>query len=475
MKVERRNKRPFLYVLIRAIVKTAIDVFFQRVELRHAEHIPESGPVVFVANHPNSIMDALVLGLITRRQVHYLGHAGLFSGRLKSWFLKSCGVIPVHRRTDVSDAAVKNLDAFEACYEVLGRGQTIGIFPEGTSDILRKVKKIKTGAARIALEAERRTEYKLDLKIIPVGLYFFSRSRFRSKVLLNVGAPLDWRYAKEMNKEDNYEAVFWLTNRIQKRLEELTVNVHHEELDDFVHDVEQLYSDEIRFEEVGIPHEQGSAIGQFVLTQKIAECINYYYDSDPERILELRERVDHYKRKLKRLHINDAMLRERPRARDMARSSTRILLHSAWGLLPALYGVVNNFAPYFIAENIASRYVHERTKILSALLIGGVLAFLIFYSLQLLLVAIFVGNGFALLYLATLPASGFFALHYLKQLRDERNRFNVSFFIFTNRHLFNKMRRERSQLMSQMNAIKDEYLAVIRRTGGAGLMEEKSQ
>lgn len=458
----RVESKPALYSLIKVLVKVAMAIFFQKIEIHHGEHIPERGPVVFVANHPNSIMDALVMGLVAKRKINYLGHAGLFSNRLKSWFLRSCGVIPVYRRVDAPDRMAENVSAFEACFQALEKGETIGIFPEGTSDMLRKVKKVKTGAARIVLDVEKRNQYKLGVKLIPVGLYFFSRTRFRSKVLLNVGRPMNLQPFFELNKKDNAEAVKQLTDAIQKHLEQLTVNIQHEELDDFVRDIEILYRDELKSETFGVHKASKSTLAEFFLTQKIADCVEYYYARDPERVLSLRERVEQYKRKLQRLHLRDDMLREKTSFSQLTRASLIAMLKAVVGFPFAVYGILNNFIPYAIAEMAAKKFVDERTKILSALLIGGGTAFIIFYTVQVFVVWLFFGEIPAVVYAVSLPLSGWVALAYLKVIRNEQERLNLSFFLFTNKQLFNRMRRERRLVIKELDTIKDEYLARLK-------------
>ncbi|MFQ5752958.1 MAG: 1-acyl-sn-glycerol-3-phosphate acyltransferase [bacterium] len=455
------ESRPLLYRLIRTIMKIVMSVFFQKIELRHGEYVPKRGPVVFVANHPNSIMDALVMGVVTKRKVNYIGHAGLFSNKLKSWFLKSCGVIPIYRHEDTPDKMNRNIAAFEACYEVLEKGETIGIFPEGTSDMLRKVKKVKTGAARIILETERRNNYTLGIKVLPIGLYFFSRTRFRSKVLVNIGKPIEIEPFFELNQEDNYEAVFNLTNAIQQHLERLTVNIRHEELDQFVRDIEILFRDELKKESAGIPQSSKSTVNDFFLTKKIAECVEYYYEHYPERVRVLQDKINVYKRKLKRLHLKDTMLKEKQSFSQLLRISMKTFGSAFLSFPLALYGIVNNFIPYFIAEYFAKKFIDERTKILSALLIGGGSAFVSFYSVQIFLVWYIWGVLWCAIYVVSLPITGLFALAYVKEIREEQERISFSFFIFTNRQLLNKMRRERRKLITDMYSIKEEYLHII--------------
>ncbi len=461
MKQFQPETKPLLYRFIRVVVKLAMAIFFQKVELRNGEHVPARGPVVFVANHPNSIMDALVMGAVTKRKVNYIGHAGLFSSRLKTWFLRSCGVIPVYRREDAPDKMDQNVSAFEACYEALEGGETIGIFPEGTSDMLRKVKTVKTGAARIVLEAERRNQYRLGVIVLPIGLYFFSRSRFRSRVLVNVGKPIDLTLFFEINEKDNYQAVQELTSEIQRHLERLTVNIRHEELDEFVKDIEVLFRDELKSETAEFWRADTNTATDFFLTRKIVECVEYYYEHAPQRVYDLQEKITAYKRKLKRLHLKDAMLKEPQSFWQTLRSSMKTFAQALLGLPLAVYGVGNNFIPYFIAEYIAKKFIDDRPKILSALLIGGGMAFIIFYSLQVFWVWYFWGPLWSTMYFLSLPISGLFALAYLKDIREEQERISFSFFIFTNRQLFTKMRRERRKLMAELNNVKDEYLALM--------------
>ncbi|MCG8603540.1 1-acyl-sn-glycerol-3-phosphate acyltransferase, partial [bacterium] len=376
---------------------------------------------------------------------------------LKSWFLRSSGVIPVYRREETHEKMDQNVLAFDACYRALERGETIGIFPEGTSDMLRKVKKVKTGAARIILEAERRNSYSLGVKVLPVGLYFFSRSRFRSRVLVNIGRPIDLEPFIKLNQQDNREAVEAFTHEIQDRLEKITVNIRHEELDPFVRDLEVLFQEDLKKQSLDFSVANKTSSADFFLTQKIAECVEYYYEHDRQRVQNLRNKIDAYKRKLKRLHLKDDMLREKQGYGQIFRSGAKKLWVSIPGLPIAAYGILNNAIPYFIAEYIAKKFIDDRTKILTALLIGGGGAFVLFYTAQTVLIWYFWGVVWSWVYLALLPATGFFAIAYLKQVRSEKQLISLSFFMFTNRHLLNKLRRERTRLVMEMNAAREEY------------------
>jgi len=213
------------YNLIKLLIKLAIEVFFDEVESNRDEFIPTEGPLIIAANHPSSIMDALVVGVKTPRDIYYIGHSGLFSNAFISKFLFAMGIIPVYRPEDNPEKNENNEDMFQAAYKILEEGKCIGIFPEGTSQTDRKVLKLKTGTARIALGAEKQNDFNLGVSIVPLGLYFTARHRFRSKVLLNFGRPIPISEFKKIYEKDEYEGVNRLTDRISDELVKLTVNV----------------------------------------------------------------------------------------------------------------------------------------------------------------------------------------------------------------------------------------------------------
>ena len=99
-------------------------------------------------------------------------------------FLTACGAIPVYRKQDDPGKMDRNADTFTACSETLSRGGLIGIYPEGTTHAEARVQRIKTGAARIALEYESRrvTGIGAPLALVPVGLTFDARKSFRGRV-----------------------------------------------------------------------------------------------------------------------------------------------------------------------------------------------------------------------------------------------------------------------------------------------------
>ena len=216
-----------LYPVVTNVLQTARDLYFSDIQALGLENIPEDGPVIFAANHPNSIMDTVVLGTETPRKIHYMARSGLFKNPLVAWLFRTFGVIPLYRSQDGTDMS-QNASSFDSAFDTLEDGKTIGIFPEGKNSNERQVLRIKTGTARIALGAEARNDFQLGVKIIPVGINFLERERFLTSVLLRYGEPIDTSQWKEQYKEDEREAVRDLTARIEKSLQDEATHIDND-------------------------------------------------------------------------------------------------------------------------------------------------------------------------------------------------------------------------------------------------------
>ncbi|MBW2461925.1 MAG: 1-acyl-sn-glycerol-3-phosphate acyltransferase [Deltaproteobacteria bacterium] len=220
----------FLYRALRRGLTLGLELYFVDIKSTGRRRIPAEGPVILAANHPNSIMDTVVLGSQTTRTISYLARSGLFDNPAVSLLFRNAGVIPIYRRQDspqdgpAPDDA--NADSFRAAYEVLEGGGTIGIFPEGRNAPERHVRELKTGTARIALGAEAKNDWTLGVKIVPVGLNFEDRDRYLTRVLVRFGEPIDARDFRAAFEADERQAARAMTDRIQEGIRAEAVHVH---------------------------------------------------------------------------------------------------------------------------------------------------------------------------------------------------------------------------------------------------------
>jgi 1-acyl-sn-glycerol-3-phosphate acyltransferase len=151
---------------------------------------PAEGPLLVVANHPNSLLDPALVTLAIGRSARFLAKAPLFVDPKVGWLVRASGAIPVHRRQDGAAPAGGNDDTFRSAEAALLEGDAIALFPEGISHAEPALAPLKTGAARLALQTAVRHGGAFPL--VPVGITLDDRAIFRSPGLLVIGAPVAW-------------------------------------------------------------------------------------------------------------------------------------------------------------------------------------------------------------------------------------------------------------------------------------------
>ncbi len=214
------------YQVVRRFLRFVVHVFFRQIEVVGLENIPEQGegPVIFAGNHPNSLIDPVMIVTTSGRIVHFAAGDKLFRSRLLRPFLYALGAVPIRRRMDHGGNKIDNSAAFDALYKVLAEGHTVGIFPEGLSHDKAQLTSLKTGAARLAFGLKEQHP-DLPLCIVPFGLTFNHQRHFRSRVLVQFSTPIiiDEERIKD-HADDGREAVRRLTDDIDQGIRQVTIN-----------------------------------------------------------------------------------------------------------------------------------------------------------------------------------------------------------------------------------------------------------
>jgi 1-acyl-sn-glycerol-3-phosphate acyltransferase len=142
-----RGVNPLLYWLVRGLLLPFFLLYFRLARLGR-EHIPSSGPVLFAANH-RSFLDPFVIGALTRRPIYYMAKRELFDRRWQAWLLNGLGAFPVDRGSG-------DEDAMSTARTILGRGDCVVIFPEGTRVRPGPLGDPHRGVGRLALQTGAR-------------------------------------------------------------------------------------------------------------------------------------------------------------------------------------------------------------------------------------------------------------------------------------------------------------------------------
>src|SRR2546430_4088597 len=228
--------------VITAILRLTLRVYFRRIEVTGRENVPPEDAVIFVLNHPNALVDPAFLLCLAPRRLAFLAKTPLFRTPVIGYIVRALDSLPAYRRQDEGKDVSRNVETFAAARELLARGITIGICPEGVSHDEPRLKPLKTGAARIALAAASSGEA-LDLKIVSVGLYYTEKTTFRSSALLYFaeGLPVE-PVTLEPDGTPPREAVHRLSARIETALREVMLHAEQEEALSLIERAEQIFS-----------------------------------------------------------------------------------------------------------------------------------------------------------------------------------------------------------------------------------------
>ena len=278
-----RQKGTFTRRLVHLILSIALRLFFRRIEISGARFVPPDKPLIFVSNHPNGLVDPALIFCALPRRISFLAKSTLFRIPLIKFLVTAVESLPLYRRVDTKEDLTRNRITFEKCHELLGQNRCIALFPEGVSHNSTRLLPVKTGAARIALGAlsVKRHDAAHDatplerLQIVPVGLYYTSKTSFRSEALIRFGAPVEVRsLTLDAEGEPPREAVRELSNEIEAALLRVTLNVEDDEELEAVAKAQQLFSS--LYESINL---RQTLSAEFDLRRRIAE--NLLPDDDP--------------------------------------------------------------------------------------------------------------------------------------------------------------------------------------------------
>jgi glycerol-3-phosphate O-acyltransferase / dihydroxyacetone phosphate acyltransferase len=440
------------YRVLAWFLRLVTRVFFRQIEVVGLEHVPATGPVVFAGNHPNSLIDPILIITTSGRRVHFAAKDSLFAGRIMRAVLRGLGAVPVARRVehdgggeappettvrDAADVARRNEAAFAAMFEVLERGGAIGIFPEGLSHDAAQLARLKTGAARLALGAAARIDR--PVAIVPCGLVFIHPRRFRSRVLVQFGPPLQ----VSAPEHDAPDAARRVTGEIEAALRRLTINAPDWDTVRALDTVRRLYQpQEISIED----------------RVELARRFNTYYGAvaaDP-RVVELMARVRAYQQKLDELGVTDRELARDLSKREVAARMLRHLVLVAWWLPLSVPAAPLHVPPLVFARLAGPRLTPRKDVVATTKLLIGLLLVLLGYALAIVYVGLIWGSWWGLLACLVLPLSGWATLQVLDRLRLVRRGFGVLARRLRFRHEVRALRAERMRLARDVVRVVDE-------------------
>lgn len=429
------------YAFIRGLVSLALRLFY-RLKVNAPAARPE-GPVIFVGNHPNGLIDPALVFVITRREVTFLAKEPLFRMPVIGWILKGLHALPVYRKQDNPGQTVKNEGTLDAARAALLQGRAITIFPEGKSHSEPMLAELKTGAARIALGAAREGA---PVRVIPVGFTYGEKNLFRSEVLIEVGPAIEvlpFLPSPDAGDGADKEASRLLTERITEGLKAVTLNLAQWEDLPLIQTAEQLYA-----------FRQGEKTDRERL-KHWARGLQLFRSEQPERFEQVRSSLMSFRRRLELVHADPRDLTLVYQSGQVATFVVKNLLALCLGLPLFVLGVVLFGLPYQVPR-LASRSSELDTQA-TVKFLGALLMSLLWWPGLTVAAWLWGGWVWGVVALVGVPPLALFTLYFLERWTIIWRDISVFFTLGSRARLKALLLQDGERLAAEVDTLAGEY------------------
>lgn len=384
-----------------SLAAVASRIFYSKFVTRNKKSFRINHPTILVTNHPNTLFDPFMAALPVNRYVHFLANAGLFEIPILGPFLGSTYGIKVERRQDVGKDGVKldNDKAFRFAEDFLTKGGCLYIAAEGGSDIPRRIRRFKTGSARIALSTEDKNDFNLGLEILIVGLNYQDQRNFRTPIFRNLGNPIKVADFEAIYRKDKFQAATELTATMQKLAEDLTIHTRDDEEDALMRKIEEIAQTENPL----------SLDLVFDRTKKMIDNWQKLQDGNSEKANAFKLKVEEYFSFLHKNKTRDSIVVKSQQSNAKINWGARTLF-MILGYPTFIYGFVNNFLANYTPALVNKKAgLHPAyTSAIKASV--GIFTYLIFYGLQIwIFKQFFTERWMTWVYIVSLVLTGLFA------------------------------------------------------------------
>lgn len=417
-----------IYKFLKQIIKAALFFFFRKIVVSGKEHIPANGPLIIVANHPNTFMDPLLIAAITSQRIGFVANASIFLNKFISRVFRYFHVIPIYRKKDIQPGEkLDNRKAFSKCHEYLDQQGTLLIFPEGTSYYELKLREIKTGTARIALSFEDLKGFEGNLKIIPVALDYSDSIQFRSVVSVTVCRPLSVHAYRLAYDKNEFEAVDELTEAIRKELGDIIPQTSGKEQEEFLVRAHQFY---LAFYE-SKTNAKIRPKQSLELRNRVSKALRYIQKENSILYTDTQAKLLLFFKLLKEERLTANVIS------DVMLQKNGLLVYSFYLfkfilLFPLyIFGLSTNYVPYMMTAKIFKSLQLDIEYKAPVQMITGFFTFPVYYGLIIWLFRMYISEEFwySLLLFGLMPITGYITLYYYAELRRFFKRMHFDFFI----------------------------------------------
>lgn len=212
----------FAYVLMWVTFR----IYFRRIDVVGLDKLPKGKPVILIANHPASFLDAMVLAVFLRRSLHFYVRGDIFSHPLAYRILTILHMIPIYSKEHGEGILEKNKKTFDRGRKLLSKGKMLLVFPEGFSRLSKELAPLKKGAARVALQTAFGDGQTTDLFIQAIAINYSWHGRGAS-LFIRVGENMNILHHQETYQYSPAHAINALTAEMQELFSRNVIHIQN--------------------------------------------------------------------------------------------------------------------------------------------------------------------------------------------------------------------------------------------------------
>ncbi len=418
------------------------NIYYRKVIVLGRNHINPDHHLIFAPNHQNALMDALAVLFTQKDQLIFLARADIFKKKHIASLMYYFKILPVYRIRDGYSSLKENDEIFNKTIDVLRNKNGLVILPEGDHAGFRRLRQLKKGICRIAFQSDEASDFRLKIKIIPVGLEFTNYHRFRQVLTVVYGKPIEVSEYDDLYKNSPEKALNELRNRLSSEMMRIMVHIESEEdyeaIDELRSIINGRFSDDIKFPKL---------FRDRVLIDNLnrLKTIN---QSVYRKICSLSLEV---KKKTKELNLTYRLLEKKK--------------HVAGWLIAGLAGIIATF-PLYIYGNIFTltflTIPRLRALKIKDIQFHGTFMYGISLALALVILPLYLVLSFiifspwwlAILVFLTLPFSGLFAWNYAILFRRIIGGFRIRDFVRNKSGDYLNLKKNHDELLNLVTTLK---------------------
>jgi glycerol-3-phosphate O-acyltransferase/dihydroxyacetone phosphate acyltransferase len=227
-----------IYEFFRIPLLILLFSFYRRIYWANAERMPKKVPMIIIANHSTAFVEQILVASMLRRGVYFWARASVFTNPIAKWFYKQVHILPIMRAEDGLTDRKQNQATFEQTYDYLLSGKAIFIAPEGNSVMEKRLRRFRTGTARVALGAAAKTNFEQKIAILPIGVNYTHHQEWRADVMVSFGEVLWVEDFKEEYEHDPQRAAKIFSQAMYNALRKEVIHIESEGDEELL---EQLY------------------------------------------------------------------------------------------------------------------------------------------------------------------------------------------------------------------------------------------